>query len=287
MRCSLVASVWLRSLRTCDSFGHAAVSCSRKLKVQNCSLSSSSCASRDRQPNPSRTAASLSSASTNVYDPPLWLCLRLGPTCGVMSGRKLMPGGMGDDLSCLSSQSAHLCVKLCILASSLMTIVLDMTLPMVHASSSCFLIAHRLWFWQARRAANSAVTCMAHWAARPRWWSASSRSSACTAATLAGPVTGVSLSTRRRDHVSVEWVSGRVFRALPASRARCVESVLVRSVCVGVLLLLSTDLEAFESQARGLVDRWQIYFGARCCLRQSIVDVCSGTPYTRQTADTC
>ena len=30
-----------------------------------------SCALRDRQPNPSRTAASLSSASTNVYDPPL------------------------------------------------------------------------------------------------------------------------------------------------------------------------------------------------------------------------
>ena len=93
-----------------------------------------------------------------------------------------------------------------------------------------------------------------------------------------GPVIGVSLSTRRRDHVSVGWVSGRVFRALPASRARSVESVLVRSVCVGVLLLLSTDLEAFESQARGLVDRWQIYFGVRCCLRQSIVDVCSGTP---------
>ena len=40
VRCSLGASVWLRSLRTCDSFGHAAVSCSRKLKVQNCSLSS-------------------------------------------------------------------------------------------------------------------------------------------------------------------------------------------------------------------------------------------------------
>ena len=50
------------------------------------------------------------------------------------------------------------------------------------------------------------------------------------------------------------------------------------SVCVGVLLLLSTDFKAFESQASGLVDRWQIYFGARCCLRQSIVDVCSGTP---------
>ena len=128
---------------------------------------------------------------------------------------------------------------------------------------------------------------MAHWAARPRWWSASSRSSACTAATLAGPVTGVSLSTRRRDHVSVEGVSGRVFRALPASRARSVESVLVRSVCVGVLLLLSTDLEAFESQARGLVDRWQIYFGVRCCLRQSIVDVCSGTPTPGRQLDTC
>ena len=222
--------------------------------MQNCSLSSSSRASRDRQPNPSRRAASLSSASTNVYDPPLWLCLRLGPTCGVMSGRKLMPGRHGRRLFCPSSQSAHLCLKLCILGSSLMTIVLDMTLPMVRARLWRYLIAHRLWFWQAMRVADSAVTCMAHWVARPRWWSASSRSSACTAATLAAPVTGVSLSTRRRDHVSVEGVSGRAFRALPASRARRVESVLVRSLCVGVLLLLSTDLEAFESQASGLVE---------------------------------
>ena len=67
-------------------------------------------------------------------------------------------------------------------------------------------------------------------------------------------------------------------RAVSISGAIRVESVLVRSLCVGVLLLLSTDTEAFESQARGLVDRWQIKFGARCCLRQSIVDVGLGTP---------
>ena len=152
----------------------------------------------------------------------------------------------------LSSQSAHLCLKLCILGSSLMTIVLDMTLPMVRARLWRYLIVFRLWFWQAKRAANSAVTCMAHWVARPRWWSASSRSSACTAASLAAPVTGVSLSTRRRDHVFVEGVSGRVFRALPASRARRVENVLVRSLRVRALLLFRKDLDPFRSEARRL-----------------------------------
>ena len=34
----------------------------------------------------------MSLASTNVPDSLLRLCLRLGPSCGVMSGRKLMPG---------------------------------------------------------------------------------------------------------------------------------------------------------------------------------------------------
>ena len=41
--------------------------------------------------------------------------------------------------------------------------------------------------------------------------------------------------------------------------------------------------QTLKHSNRRLVDLWtggRFYFGARCCLRQSIVDVCSGTPTT-------
>ena len=105
---------------------------------------------------------------------------------------------------------------------------------------------------------------MAHWMARAPWSSASNRSSACTAASLAFPVAGVSPPF---GHVVTRLLKrGLVVfpRAVDISGALRTEGVLVQSLRVRVLLLFSTDLVACGSQARGLGGRADLVLQVVC-----------------------
>ena len=102
-----------------------------------------------------------------------------------------------------------------------------------------------------RRAADSAVTCMAHWVARAPWWRAAVRQ---RARLRSWPLPLLAFLL-----ISATWsAKGLVVfaRAVSISSAPRVECVLVRSLGVRVLLLFRKDVEAFRirgSSTCGLV----------------------------------